>query len=210
MLREDLIMRPVIQVGKAAQLPRSVQAAGVVLAIIGAMAVPASGAWDDADPEPPYGARLMSPEEAFAQDSATLARQLGVPVEVMAERLRFQVGVDAVRQEWPASIFEESYAGGAMVHSGTAPGAVLYFKGEVPAFVRSQVAAWGSDGVQLVGGQRYTQAELQDRQRMVLETGGGTGVPARPSVTRPAHPDHRGNDRGCRGWNRPAADRPGS
>lgn len=128
-----------------------------------------AGAWHDEDPEPPYEARIMSPEEAFAQDAQTLAQLLGVSVDQMAERLRLQVALDELREAWPAGLVAESYAGARMVHDQPAPGAVLYFKGEVPALVRSQVEAAGLDGVRLVGGQRYTLGELEERQRRVLD-----------------------------------------
>jgi hypothetical protein len=138
------------------------------IAIIATVTTPAIGAdpGDAVDPQPAEAVRLLSTDEAWAVDADRLGKQQGVPAAVMAERLRFQAAAAALQDSWPATVLDESFAGGTMVW-GARPRAVLYFKGSVPPVVRSQVSRAGLSGIQLVGGQRYSLNELQARHNAV-------------------------------------------
>lgn len=150
---------------------------GAIVATVVALSAAAARATGSEDPELPDNATQLSLEQSLAADAALLAQRGGISTETLRTRLEFQSAVDELRREWPVSV-SDSYAGTVMQHQGAAAGAILYFKGDAPAVVRDLVSARGLTGIKIVGGQRFTKAEMESRQHAVFDAASALGLRA--------------------------------
>jgi streptogrisin C len=112
------------------------------------------------DPVHPTGARLLTSNEALAEDAAAVAALKKIPVPEARRRLEFQAQVSRYIDTLPTA----SFASGRLDFSA-GPRATLYFKGAVPAAAKRAAPA----GVKLQGGLTYSAEELSARQNALHE-----------------------------------------
>jgi hypothetical protein len=104
--------------------------------------------------------RVQTEDDGLQQDAALLADELDVPVDEANGGLDYQLAVDEFVLSLPAEILANDYAGAEMVWDPE-PGAVLYFKADVPEAVVTALSESGLTGVTLQGDVGLSNEELQ-------------------------------------------------
>ena len=118
----------------------------------------------DQESEKPDYSNLLTQEEALEHDATAIAKKEGIEVDAAKDRLALQFAVDDLVDSLPQSVIEASYAQHRMNHSEASPGAIIYFKGDVPAEAQLLVQKANASGIELRGGMEYSWLEMVARQ----------------------------------------------